>query len=120
MDRDWDVSDEDIEALTMERSISPNETDVQIAQRLFTENAPHAAKRIIELGRRANSERTRLDANKYIVDRVLGRLTDKGFNFADKDDPFTQLYEAVTRDATESEAKAIDRAKGRLSGPSDK
>jgi hypothetical protein len=51
------------------------ETPRATLRRLFEENSATAAMRIITLSNSAASERVRLDASKYIVERVLGPMT---------------------------------------------
>jgi hypothetical protein len=111
-DRSW-VSDDELEALALERSVHSAETNMQLANRIFDEFSPHAAKAIISLARSAGSERIRLDAAKYVVDRVCGRIGEAKVSDA-KDDPVANLYADITREATEAEIAAIERAKGKL------
>lgn len=54
------------------------ETPKQTLRRLFEENSAGAAMRLISLSTHASSERVRLDASKYIVERVLGPLAGAG------------------------------------------
>jgi hypothetical protein len=79
-DDDW-VDEKALEAAKLEAQVwgkGPNgegETPRQTLRRLFTENSTTAALNIIKLSNSASSERIRLDASKYIVERVLGPLT---------------------------------------------
>lgn len=69
----WD-SDEALESVKMERTINPHETNAQLAKRLFDEAAPGAAMTLVHLARHATNENTRLNAAKYVTERVLGRV----------------------------------------------
>jgi len=78
-DDDW-PSDKELDAARMEAQVfgaGPNgegETPAATLRRLFEENSTKAALQIISLGNAAMSERVRLDASKYVVERVLGPL----------------------------------------------
>jgi hypothetical protein len=75
-DPDW-LPDEAVEALNSERTIlHTSETNAQTARRIFQENAPGAAASIAHIALYGSNERLRLDAAKYISDRVLGRVGD--------------------------------------------
>jgi hypothetical protein len=82
-DADW-VDDKALEAARMESQVfgtGPNgegETKPATLRRLFDENSTGAAMTIINLSKAASSERIRLDASKYIVERVLGPLGSAG------------------------------------------
>jgi hypothetical protein len=73
--------DKALEAARMEAQVfgrAPNgegETPRQTLRRLFEENSARAALQIINLSNSASGERVRLDASKYIVERVLGPMT---------------------------------------------
>lgn len=70
----WD-SDEALANLQMEQSVHPEESDEDLAQRLFKEAAPQAAMALIHLSQHGMNENTRLNASKYITERVLGPVT---------------------------------------------
>ena len=74
-DPDW-LPDSAIEALNTERRVHTDETPAQTARRLMHENGPGAALSIIHIALYGSNERLRLDASKYVVDRVLGRVGD--------------------------------------------
>lgn len=61
-------------ALLMEKQLNPDETEEQSVKRLFREASPHAAMSIIRLAQTSTNERTRLDASKYVVERVIGKI----------------------------------------------
>ena len=70
---DWPGDETDFDGLTMERSVHPDETSGERAQRLFAENADMAAMSIIQLAMASKNERVRFSAATYVVDRALGR-----------------------------------------------
>lgn len=70
---DWDEWDPKaaLESLVDEKSHF-DESDEQLAKRLFKEASPRAALSIIHMAAHSQNERIRLDASKYITERVLG------------------------------------------------
>lgn len=72
---DW-IPEEALEGLAMEQSVRPEETAEVITRRLLRENAAVAALSVVHLSKHASTERLRLDASKYVLDRVLGRIGD--------------------------------------------
>jgi hypothetical protein len=66
--------DDLLSSIKMERTLGPagSESDEALARRIFKENAPLAAASIAKLALHGQSERTRLDASKYVIERVLG------------------------------------------------
>jgi hypothetical protein len=75
-DPDW-LPDDVVEAINNERTmVFPTETKAQSARRIFQEGAPGAAAAIVHIAMYGSNERLRLDAAKYISDRVLGRPGD--------------------------------------------
>jgi hypothetical protein len=77
-----------------------------IAMEIFRDNLPLAAQVIAEIATNSESERNRLQASKYIVERVMGRTPDakpeSGAN-----DPWSNLFSSVLREPT-----ATERAEG--------
>ena len=73
-DPDW-LPDSAVEALNQERTFT-QETPPEMSRRIFRENAPNAAASIVHIALYGSNERLRLDAAKYITDRVLGRVGD--------------------------------------------
>lgn len=71
--KQW-VPDDALEGMIMERTFHPDESNPKTVKRLMDENAPVVAMSIIHLALHSNSERTRLDAGRYIMDRILGRV----------------------------------------------
>lgn len=111
------ITDEDIEALNLERLVHPTEKPEQLTQRVFDDNAGGAAMQIVNLARRAGSEGVRLKAACYVVDRVLGKVGDAKIPEDGKKDLFEELFESVVRTADEQETKAIDAARVRYGLP---
>ena len=87
----WD-SDEALEAMKMERAMRPEETDAELAQRIFKEAAPQAATGIVHLAFHGVNENTRLNAQKYVVERVLGKIGDTGDS---EDSPLNQMVKEL-------------------------
>jgi hypothetical protein len=71
---DW-LPDRAFQNMDAERSLHPEETPEQTAQRLFKENASLAVQSILHIAVHG-TERARLEASKYVVERVLGRVGD--------------------------------------------
>ena len=71
MARDWDP-DEALESLKMERQLAPDESEEQIAKKLFRENLVTATQAICHLAVYGMNEKLRFDAAKYVVERNLG------------------------------------------------
>lgn len=68
--------DEALKGLVMERRMHPDETEEQLSRRLLRENAPEAVSVIIHTAIHGSTDRIRLEASKYVVERVLGRVGD--------------------------------------------
>lgn len=73
------IPDDALKSLVTERTLNPQESEETLSRRLFTENAAAATVSIIHTALHGTNERTRLDASKYIVERVLGRVGDDAF-----------------------------------------
>lgn len=78
-DKDWAAFKEDLarDGLAVEGGITlPGDDEsakaAEIARMHLIEQAPFAAAQIAQLAQHASNERVRLDASKYIVERVLG------------------------------------------------
>ncbi len=91
MSHEW-VPDDALNSLAMEQSVRPEETPEAITRRLMRENASVAALSIIHLSKHASTERMRLDASKYVLDRVLGRIGD---DLSESNDPLALFLEGV-------------------------
>lgn len=82
-------------SLAMERAVHPEENEEQTARRLLRESAPNATMAILHLAMHGTNERTRLDASKYILERVLGKVGDDVY---DGDlSPITSFIKEVTQ-----------------------
>ncbi len=92
-DRDW-VSEDDIKALATERDIFGEDEETQ-ALRILKENLPTVVHAITKLARTASSETVRLNAQKYVIDRNLGKITEPDVA---EDDVLKKIYEDVTVD----------------------
>lgn len=92
-DEGW-VPDDALLALIMEKERFPGETNSKTATRLLDENAPIVAQSMIRLAIHSKSERTRLDAGKYVLDRILGPVSSPAL--ASEDSPITQLINEIT------------------------
>jgi len=77
-DSSW-VPDDALNALIAERTIHTEEDNEQIARRLLRENVGAAILGIVHTAIHGTNERTRLDAQKYITERVLGRVGDDAY-----------------------------------------
>ncbi len=97
-DRSW-IPEEAVRNLSMERSLNPSETEEELTRRLFRESAPQAAMSIIFLAIHGTNERVRLDADKYVVERVLGKVGDDAYQ-GDKS-PLESLLNDVIAQAEE-------------------
>ena len=100
------LTEAEIEALVAEPSPVDGETTSHIAQRLFAEHAVAAAASICQLAIYGNSDRIRMQAATYVVERVLGRVQDNPPKGADVDP-----YEALMAECV----KYIDENKPTLS-----
>lgn len=101
-------SDEEREQLAeisnLEAAVHTDETPEATANRIFKENLPNAARSIATLAMRGGTERVRLDASKYIVERIMGRIGDAQEN--PEDGPLADLFTAVVREEASNGAEA--------------
>lgn len=100
-----------LESLTDEASLM-DEGQQDHARRLFRENLPLAAMSVIHMARFSPNERTRLDAAKYVVERVLGKV---GEDMSLEKDPFLAFLEDCTVEVAAGAVLARD-ANGVLGG----
>ena len=85
-------SEEDLEDLIATEAELMQDADyAATAQRLLEERLPTAILEIARLGKEAQAERVKLDANKYLVDRVLGSTTKVLPEQDDESDPLKRL-----------------------------
>lgn len=66
----WD-NDDAVESLKMERELHPEEDEVALSKRLFTEAMPQIATKMVNLALYSVNDNTALAAGKYISDLVL-------------------------------------------------
>jgi len=76
-------TDAELEAMKLEVSLYPDETEEQTARRVFREALPNAAKAIAEISMNSTNDRTRLAASQYIVERNLGKVGDDPAHVSD-------------------------------------
>lgn len=70
--KNWDP-DEALDFLKMEREVMSDGTIEDTARRLFRENLVPATQAICHLAIYGLNEKLRLEAAKYVVERVMGR-----------------------------------------------
>jgi hypothetical protein len=76
------------------------------AELVFRANARRAAEEIVNLAHSAANERVRLDAAKYIVERVMGKISEAKDLDAKDDAPWTGVYGAVVVREPSAEERA--------------
>ena len=76
--KEW-VTDDALAGLALERHLHPEEDEEATSRRLLRENVAIATQSLIHLAVHGSSDRLRLDASKYIIERVLGRVGDDAF-----------------------------------------
>jgi len=69
----WNADDA-LDFLVMERAVNPSESVEEMSRRLFHENLPTAVASIVHVAIHSPNEKTRLEASKYVVERVLGKI----------------------------------------------
>lgn len=94
-DKGW-IPDDALESMIMERSVHTKEDNKALSRRLIDENSPVVAHSMIWLAVHSPSERVRLDAGRYLLDRNLGRVGEEQGD--QKDSPITELLESVLAD----------------------
>lgn len=90
-------------ALAMERGAHPEESNEALTHRLFKENSPLVAMQIVHIALNGTSERLKLDAGKYIVDRVLGPTGKETYR---ADSPLDAMVRQMQEDAESAANKA--------------
>jgi hypothetical protein len=102
---DW-MPEEELKLLQAQPKASPSVQDNEkIAMKIFRDNLPLAAEIIGELAINGEKESTRLNASKYIVERVLGRTPDSSAN-TQQGDAWADLFGSVVREPTAEERAA--------------
>jgi hypothetical protein len=85
----YDPSKEDLDGLaykppvpgsynSLEKAVYGDETEYQMAQRIFRQAAPASAKAIVDIALNGMNERTKLQAATYVVERLMGKVPDAG------------------------------------------
>lgn len=98
---DWMPEDE-LRMLQNQPKISPSVNDNEkIAMAIFRDNVALAAEIIGDLAINGDKESTRLNASKYIVERVLGKIGDTATNA--QGDVWDELFSNVAREPTAEE-----------------
>lgn len=90
------IADEALEAMIMEREYHPKEDNAQTSRRIVNENAPVVVQSLIHLAIHSSSERIRLDAGKYLTDRVLGKVGEE--SSPSEDSPIVEFLKDVRYD----------------------
>jgi hypothetical protein len=88
------VADDALAALVTERTVYPERSNSQVAKAIFDRNSPLAAQAIVHMALHAKSDRSRLDAAKYIMDRALGKIGDEKANGSE--DPLANFFKEIT------------------------
>lgn len=86
------VTEEDVKALELERDIMGTDEEQQAVQ-ILKDNLPSVVHGIVKLARTAQSETVRLNAQKYVIDRNLGKIQDPDTGEADA---LREVLEGVT------------------------
>lgn len=103
------VTPQELKSLESERSTF-DETETQMTNRIFRQNAIAAAQSVCKIALFGQSERLRLDAAKYVVERNLGRVQDQ--MFAPEDDPFMRLFDDVLVDVDDDLDAPVEHLEG--------
>ena len=89
------ITDKELDALKDEVDTLYEGDTVQAASTMLEHKLMGAVHAISVLGQKATAERVRLDANKYLVDRVLGPLNKIQPEIDEKKDPLSRLLRAA-------------------------
>lgn len=104
---DWDQEAADAEFATL--ATAATASSARSAEQIFRAAAASAAQEIVNLSINAVNERIKLDASKYVIDRVMGRVAERGFtNDDDNKAPWDDIYGTTVV----SEPSATQRAQG--------
>lgn len=102
-DETW-VPEEALQNLTLERQFRPSETPEEMAERILKENLPIAAQSVVQLAVHSKSERIRLDAARYVIERNLGRV-EVGRQLEAASNPWDDLYDKVLVEVDQADMK---------------
>ena len=92
--QEWDVEDA-LRSLEIEKQVHPDESSKDIAKRIFDENTVPAALALVHLAQHSPNEKIRLDSAKYVLERVLGRISDDVKS--DADSPLERLLAEIVK-----------------------
>lgn len=68
--REFDISDEELDALNMERTVLDLDHEAQV-RRLIKEAGPRVTLSLIKLATAGHNENARINASKYLLDKLL-------------------------------------------------
>jgi len=102
-DDEFGVSNADLEALKMDRTLLTGQTSVQQARSIIEEASPMAAMQLVNLARFATSETVRLRASTEILSRA-GVEAGEGKS-DDGKEPWSDLFDKVVKEIS-SQAEA--------------
>lgn len=101
---DW-MPEAELRMLQNQPKIAPSVKDNEkIAMAIFRDNVALAAEIIGDLAINGEKESTRLNASKYIVERVMGKIGEQ--TGGDKGDVWDDLFTSVAREPTAEERAA--------------
>lgn len=96
-----ELTQEDLDEAVRAFTADPN-VYAAAAEEAFRKSALLAAREIVNIGLHAESDKVRLDACKYVTDRVLGKIRDKEAAATGKE-PWDDIMSAVVREPTAEE-----------------
>lgn len=96
-----EITQEDLDAAVKAFTADPN-VYAAAAEEAFRKSALDAAREISKIALYAESDKVRLDACKYITDRVLGKIRDKDVSAPGKE-PWDDIIGSVVREPTAEE-----------------
>lgn len=85
---EWNVEDA-LRSLEIEKSVHSDEDSKDIADRIYDENVVASALAISHLAIHSPNEKIRMDAAKYVTERVMGRIGDE--KATGEDNPLEKL-----------------------------
>lgn len=97
------------ELAAMASTADQYQNSAQAADVIFKRNARLAAEQIVALATNATNETVKLNAAKYIVERVMGRVPDNKTIDGDTGAPWDGVYNSIVV----REPSAIERSEGK-------
>lgn len=101
MGAEWEVTEEEIAALTKVEYKRTSSGAAQAAEDIIARSAIDAAHSLVSLAINASNERTRLAASQYIIDRTCGKVGEAKDN--SKINPLDELVMGVIREPSAAE-----------------